>query len=444
MARISDDMEAFLAMLQGAHGAHGGGSPAPAGAVRVGPAQFGPDESSAFDSALAKDRKTQERNALAQNLFNAGAIFQGQLAKAPAAPVSSAMQEFVARRQLTAEGTAAAAAKQPAPAEWGAPAGLTRPEALGQGWAKKSEHQMKPGEGPAPAEWGAPAGMTSDQAIRAGYAKNPKEMDVAHGPATEADRGEMTNRGMNADLAATHGDAVHYISQHDAAKAALTRTNTAGGGGAALTPQALNMLAAQFATTGAMPPLGMGRAAAAQRAGIVNKAAENFPETDIASNKASFAANQGSLVALQKQKDAVDAFEQTAGKNLDLFLEQSKKIMDSGSPLLNKPLRAIQGNVLGDPNMIAFKTARQVALTEIAKVLTNPGLSGQLSDSARHEVEQLVSPDATLAQIHKAATILKTDMANRKASMDEQIGAIRGRVKLKKGGGEGSAHADPL
>lgn len=53
-----------------------------------------------FDAALAADRKTRERGALAQNLFNAGAIFQGQPARAPEAAVPSAMQEFMARRQM--------------------------------------------------------------------------------------------------------------------------------------------------------------------------------------------------------------------------------------------------------------------------------------------------------------------------------------------------------
>src|SRR6266542_2044203 len=229
MARISDDMEAFLAMLQGAHGAHGGGSPAAAGtaarAARVGPAPFGPDESSAFDSALAEDRKTQDRSALAQNLFNAGAIFQGQPAKAPvSAAVPSEMQKFVMKRQLAHEGAAAAEAKQPAPAEWGAPTGLTRPEALGQGWAKKSEHQMKPGDAAAPAEWGAPAGMASDQAVRAGYGHNPKELDAAHGPPTDADTSELRKRGINPGLASTHADAMHLLDIHARSEDARTRS----------------------------------------------------------------------------------------------------------------------------------------------------------------------------------------------------------------------------
>ncbi len=51
-----------------------------------------------------------------------------------------------------------------------------------------------------------------------------------------------------------------------------------------------------------------------------------------------------------------------------------------------------------------------------------------ISDSARHEVDQLLSPDSSLAQIEAAAQILRRDMANRKASMAAELADIRGRM----------------
>ena len=55
---------------------------------------------------------------------------------------------------------------------------------------------------------------------------------------------------------------------------------------------------------------------------ILNRAAEmgKGGNSDIAGNKADYRAQSGSLAALQKNRDSVVAFENTAdGKNLDLF-----------------------------------------------------------------------------------------------------------------------------
>lgn len=195
-----------------------------------------------------------------------------------------------------------------------------------------------------------------------------------------------------------------------------------------LTPAGLDAAAMMFANTGQLPPMGMGAAAAAQRAKIINRAAVLMPGLDLATAKADFTANQGSLKTLQAQRDAIGAFEQTALKNLDVFLDAAKKIPDTGSPLFNRPIRALNETVLGGAELTAYNTARRTVIPEFAKILANPGLSGQLSDSARHEVEEVVSGNATLKQTIAAAAVLKTDAANRRTSYDDQIKAIRARI----------------
>jgi hypothetical protein len=65
---------------------------------------------------------------------------------------------------------------------------------------------------------------------------------------------------------------------------------------------------------------------------------------DVAGNKATYKADGGSLAALQKQRDAIGAFEQTAQKNIDLFLTAAGKVVDTGSPLANTLVRQATGN----------------------------------------------------------------------------------------------------
>jgi hypothetical protein len=210
-----------------------------------------------------------------------------------------------------------------------------------------------------------------------------------------------------------------------APQAQLIVANSQGGG---LKDAALDNAAEQYWATGKLPAGGRGPAVMAQNQKIMNRAAEIHSGESITEGSAAFAANKRSLESLQKNFDQVTAFENTAGKNLDVFLGQAKKVIDSGNPLINRPLRTIVGS-MGGADQAAFDAARTTALTEISKVLNSSNASGVLSDSARHEVEGLIKPNATLQQIVSAANILKQDMGNRHEAYQSQIDDIRGRMK---------------
>lgn len=150
---------------------------------------------------------------------------------------------------------------------------------------------------------------------------------------------------------------------------------------------------------------------------------------DALAAKAGVQADASSLKKLQTNYDSVTAFENTAGKNLDTFLKTAKDVVDTGSPFLNTPVRMVTSQMVGSEKMAAFNAARQTAVSEIGKVLSSANAgSGVVSDSARHEVESLIGPNATLKQIYAAANILKQDMNNRKTAYADQITEIKGRM----------------
>jgi hypothetical protein len=209
-----------------------------------------------------------------------------------------------------------------------------------------------------------------------------------------------------------------------------------------LTPEGLDAAAMMFAKTGQLPALGNGDKST--RKAIINRAAVMVPGLDVASAKADFGANTASLKGLQVQRDAIGAFEATAIKNLDVFLALAAKIPDTGSPLLNKPMRHLTEGVLGGETLAAYNTARRTVIPEFAKILANPGLSGQLSDSARKEIEEVVSGNATLKQTLAAARVLKQDTENRRTSYDDQITAINARIKLGGATPAAPAHANTM
>lgn len=230
--------------------------------------------------------------------------------------------------------------------------------------------------------------------------------------------------------AAARGDpdavaALRILKQQNATAADVT----------ALSAEGLDMAALNYKRTGLMPALGMGDRSTRQN--IINRAAQLTTADeerisagigDIAGNRANYRADSGSLAALQKQRDAITSFEQTASKNIDIFLETAGKIVDTGSPFANSVARAVSGQALGSPDVAAYNAARQVAINEVAKITSNPNMSGVLSDTARKEVEAFNPANATLKQTVAVMRILKRDMANRTLALDETLRAIRARM----------------
>lgn len=194
------------------------------------------------------------------------------------------------------------------------------------------------------------------------------------------------------------------------------------------TQEGLDLAATQYATTGQMPPLGMGAANA--RAAVINRAGELFPDLNIGQQAAQFAANRQSLTNAQKMYDAVTAFEKTASNNANVMMQIARKLTDTGSPLLNRPWRAVEQQVGGNRDLAAFAAARRVVVTEYARIVANPNLTGVLSDSARREMEDVLSGNATIPQMVQVMDVLRQDAENRRTALGEQIGAIQERIPV--------------
>jgi hypothetical protein len=203
-----------------------------------------------------------------------------------------------------------------------------------------------------------------------------------------------------------------------------------------MSPEAFDQQADKYFSTGTLPPIGRGNPASqALNKAIMNRAAELHPGP-LALGSAEYKANSESLKKMQIQSDAIDSFERTALKNVDLFLEQAGKVVDTGSPWVNKPLRTISEKALGNQDLPAYRAAKQIAVNEIAKITTNPGLAGVLTNEARQEVGSFNPEDATLRQTLNVVKVLKRDMENRKESNAQQISDIKGRIGGTSGGNQ--------
>ena len=241
----------------------------------------------------------------------------------------------------------------------------------------------------------------------------------------------LTNMGEALQAAIARGDTASAASITKAMQA--IKPPAGGANSPQMSPEALDMNAKRFiATGGDMVAMGMGNAAIGQRIAIMNRAAELSKDADLAANKGVYKSNTESLAGLTKQHDAMVAFENTGAANLDNFKQQAATIashhLDTGIPWLNTPWREVANKFGGDPDLPAYSAARQVAISEIAKVLNNPGLTGALTDTARKEISDFNPDNATLAQTLKVADILTTDMENRKMWNESQIQEVGKRL----------------
>jgi hypothetical protein len=193
---------------------------------------------------------------------------------------------------------------------------------------------------------------------------------------------------------------------------------------------ALDLAANNYRQTGQMPA-GFSRSPQTTSA-IIARAAQLDQQNGgagIAANKAMLGSYTDALKKLQTNFSQVQAFEQTAEKNMDLLQTTAAKIPDLGTRFANVPVRMISGSMIGTDNMAAFKTALNTAQTEAAKVLNSSNASGVLSDSARHELQEVIDGNMPLSAMVASLNTLKQDMGNRTAAYQQQIGDLQNRIK---------------
>ncbi len=215
-----------------------------------------------------------------------------------------------------------------------------------------------------------------------------------------------------------------------------------------MTPNGLYQAALNYIANGQYPTTGRGSdpVAVAQRAAVTSKvgaiaAASGMDEPAL---RAFYKANGASLSAQQKMQDSVQGFIATADKNAALLDDSLKKIPDTGSPLFNKPLRSFQKDVLGNTDLSQFGTYLQSVQNEYARIISQPNLAGQLTDSARKEAETLLDPKSTVPQMLASLQALKNEGNNRLMSVGEQIQRIQQRIQAGPQGNNPSGSTTPV
>lgn len=210
--------------------------------------------------------------------------------------------------------------------------------------------------------------------------------------------------------------------------------------GAAVDGQAANpddadtakFIGGQVALGQPMPPLGMGKEAAAMRRAILGEATKQWKAMGISPGEANVIAAQNKsglqeLAKIAQMKATVQTAENTASANASQVLTLLGSAGSTGSPIFNAWQQAGR-RATGSGKVAAFDVAVKTLATEYARVMSG-GNSTQLSDSARHEADALIHTNMTPDQFRSAINQMKIDMANRSAGIENERQATLQQIR---------------
>jgi hypothetical protein len=193
-----------------------------------------------------------------------------------------------------------------------------------------------------------------------------------------------------------------------------------------LTPEAAEMAAYGYLASEKLPALGMG--ASGDRIAILNAAAKlGGPNASPTLNAALNKADTAALVQNQKTVSAISAYKNTAKRNIEVLKDKAGKVIDAGFPLANAPFRSL-ADKMGNRGVAEFEAARRALVPEIARILTQPNLTGVLSVEAQKEADKLINDAITWDQLLGVIDVLEKDMDNRTKELDIENDILSSRI----------------
>jgi hypothetical protein len=231
----------------------------------------------------------------------------------------------------------------------------------------------------------------------------------------QADIKEATDKALS-EAQATEKIKIHIAGAEAAARAAVA-TPDAGG---------LDMMA-EAALSGQAPSSrnpAVVRAIWDRAAQIAASRGQTAVQALASANAAK--ASREALNSVTKQYETLKPFAEMAEKNAAVLEQQMAKVSDLGAPFLNAPVRALESKFAGNTNVAAFHAALLPVQADFARILNSPTAGGQLTDTARSEMEGAMSPNATVGQVKAALDIFRQDAHNRKAAYEAQLQDLKG------------------
>jgi hypothetical protein len=137
-----------------------------------------------------------------------------------------------------------------------------------------------------------------------------------------------------------------------------------------------------------------------------------------------FKATSSALGQVTKDLSSIRPYKDMLDQNANIAISLSKQAIKGNSALSNKPINWVKQNLGDNPDTSEYLAQIAIVQTEAARVLSNPRLVGQLTDSARHEMQELVNGNMPLDSTERVLNRIKQDGTNRVAAMEREQKAL--------------------
>ncbi len=135
-----------------------------------------------------------------------------------------------------------------------------------------------------------------------------------------------------------------------------------------------------------------------------------------------------SLTQVTKDLSALEPYKQMLDKNASIASRLADKAIATNSKWANKSLNWLRQNAGDNPALADYLFQINTVSTEAARVLNNPRLVGQLTDSAVHEMRQLIDGDMPLNATKAVLARMKSDGSNRLGAMKDKQKQLEGQL----------------
>lgn len=181
--------------------------------------------------------------------------------------------------------------------------------------------------------------------------------------------------------------------------------------------------------------VGNGNAARQDRVRINNAVVKKMKDAGLSNNQvAQFRGRvQGEL---KSQKDlvgmsnAVQSYEKLAKANGQRLLELVKDVNTTNVPAINGLLQYAKNKGAGDVDTAEFQSVLKTYQTEVARIIAQPRLVGQLTDTQIEEMKKVVDGTASAPQLRRVVSRLDIEMGIRAKSVEDQIAMSGGNLNI--------------
>jgi hypothetical protein len=150
---------------------------------------------------------------------------------------------------------------------------------------------------------------------------------------------------------------------------------------------------------------------------------------------------ESDMKALSKVTQSISAirpYKEMFDKNTDVLVKLADKAIATNSAYANKSINELRTNFSDNPDVAKYLAQVRFVQTEAARLIANPNLTGVLSDSARHELDQILNGNMPLNATKGVLDLLKADGERRVSALKSEKDLL-----LKSGGSAGAGGGIP-